>query len=179
MDIVHHITILVKLHFQALQNEFANENETIFHFGNMKNLNDGYEQRFTSNLHCGLDAPFANGLQNGVISHVHLLWNNGFISGEPFLFKCHVLCCAKIDDQIVGLMIISIQGSNKHLVLIFTSLVCPFFFITLLLQTIPHKEFRFYPMKTKLFVYLMSFVKQCGIFYTFTFFFLEIHEAIE
>ncbi len=71
MDIVHRITILVKLHFQALQNEFANKNETIFHFGNMKNLNDGYEQHFTSNLHCGLDAPFANGLQNGVISHVH------------------------------------------------------------------------------------------------------------
>ncbi len=30
-----------QLHFQALQNEFANSNETILHFGNMENLNDG------------------------------------------------------------------------------------------------------------------------------------------
>jgi hypothetical protein len=80
MDIVHFTTILVKLQFQALRNEFVNKNETIFHFGNMKNLSDGYKQHFTSNLYCGLDVPFANGLQNGVISHVHLPWNNGFIS---------------------------------------------------------------------------------------------------
>jgi hypothetical protein len=49
-------------------------------------------------LHCGLDVPFANDLQNGVISHVHPPWNNGFINGEPFSFECHVLCCARIDD---------------------------------------------------------------------------------
>jgi len=41
MDIVHLTTILVKFHFQVFQNEFANKNETIFHFGNMKNLSDG------------------------------------------------------------------------------------------------------------------------------------------
>ncbi len=72
MDIVHLTTILVKLHFQALRNEITNRNETIFHFGNMKNLSDGCKQHSTSNLHCGLDTPFANGLQNGFISHVHL-----------------------------------------------------------------------------------------------------------
>jgi len=27
------------------------------------------------------DVPFANGLQNGVIFHVNLSWNNGFING--------------------------------------------------------------------------------------------------
>ncbi len=79
----------------------------------MKNLSEGCKQHSTSNLHCGLDAPFANGLQNGVISHVHLSWNNGFVNGEPFLFQCHVLCCARIDDPIVGHMIISIQGGKK------------------------------------------------------------------
>ncbi len=68
IDIVHLTTIHVKVHFQALQNEFANGNETILHFENMKNLSDGCKQYFTSNLHCGLDVPFANGLQNGVIS---------------------------------------------------------------------------------------------------------------
>jgi hypothetical protein len=35
----------------------------------MKNLSDGYKQHFTFNLHCGFDVPFANGLQNDVISH--------------------------------------------------------------------------------------------------------------
>jgi hypothetical protein len=120
---------LSKLHFQAFRKEFAIENETILHFWSMKTLSDGYKQHYTSNLHCGLDGPFANGLQNGVISHVHLLWNNGFISGEPLSFKCHMLCCAKIDDPIVCCMIINIQGENKHLFLIFTSLVLFFFFI--------------------------------------------------
>jgi hypothetical protein len=93
----------------------------------MKSLRGGCKHHSTSNLHCGLDAPFANGLQNGVISHVYLQWNNGFVSGEPFSFKCHVLCCARINDPIVHCMIISIQGGNKHLFLIFTSLVCLFF----------------------------------------------------
>ncbi len=138
MDIVHLTRILVKLHFQALWNEFVNKNETIFHFGNMKNLNDGCKRHSTSNLHCGLDAPFANDLKNGVISHVHLPWNNGFISGEPFLFKCHVLCCAKTDDPIICCMIINSQSDNKNLFLIFTSLVCFFFLITFLFQTIRH-----------------------------------------
>jgi hypothetical protein len=41
MGIIDLTTILVKLHFQALRNEFANKNETILHFGNMKNLSDG------------------------------------------------------------------------------------------------------------------------------------------
>ncbi len=81
MDIVHLITILVKLHFQAFRNEFTNGNETIFHFRNMKNLSDGSKRHFTSNLYCGLWTPFANGLQNGVIFHVNLSWNNGFING--------------------------------------------------------------------------------------------------
>jgi hypothetical protein len=30
-----------KFYFQAFRNEFANKNETILHFGNMKNLSDG------------------------------------------------------------------------------------------------------------------------------------------
>ncbi len=124
-----------------------------------KNLSDGCKQHSTSNLHCGLDAPFANGFQNGVISHVHLPWNNGFVSGEPLSFKCHVLCYAGIDDPIVRRMIINIQGDNKHLFLIFTSLVCFFFLITFFLKTIPHKMSRFFAIKTKLFVHLMSFVK--------------------
>jgi hypothetical protein len=106
-------TILVKLHFEALRNEFANENETILHFGNMKNLNDGCKQHSTSNLHYGLDAPFANGLQNGLISHVHFSWNNGFISGEPLSFKHHVLCCAKIDDPIVRHMILAPKAETN------------------------------------------------------------------
>ncbi len=155
---------------QALQNESPNRNETILHFGNMKNLSDGCKQHFTSNLHYYRDAPFANGLQNGVISHVHLLWNNGFVSGEPFSFECHVLCCSKIDDPIIHHMIINTQGSNKHLFLIFTSLVCLFFLITLLLQTILHNVSKFLIIKAKLFICLMSFVKQCDIFHTFTFF---------
>jgi hypothetical protein len=59
-------------------------------------------------LHYGLDAPFASGLQNGIISHVHFPRDNGFVSGEPFSFECHVLCYAKIDDPIVQRMIINI-----------------------------------------------------------------------
>jgi hypothetical protein len=174
MDIVHLITILVKRYFQALQNEFVNVNEIVFHFGNMKSLCDGCKQHSTSNLHCGLDVPFANDLQNGVISHVHLQWNNGFVSGEPFLFKCHVLCCARINDPIVHCMIIGTQGGNKHLFLIFTSLVCLFFLMILLLQTIPYKMFEIFTMKTNLSVCLMSFIKQCDIFHTFILsFFLE------
>ncbi len=172
ISIVHLTTILVKLHFQALRNEFANRNEIILHFGNMKNLSDGCKQHSTSNLHCGFDAPFANGLQSGVISHVHLSWNNGFISGEPLSFKCHVLCCTRIDDLIICHMIISTQGNNKHLFLIFTSLVFFFFFflIILLLKIIPHKMSKFFAIKTKLFVCLMNFVKQCNIFGIFIFF---------
>ncbi len=57
-DIVHLTTILVKLHFQAFRNKFANRNETIIHFGNMKNLSDSCKQHFTSNLHHGLYVPF-------------------------------------------------------------------------------------------------------------------------
>ncbi len=170
MGIVHLTTILVKLHCETLRNEFVNINEIIFHFGNMKNLSDGCKQDSTSNLHYGLDAPFSNGLQNGVISHVHLPWNNGFVSDKPLLFECHVLCCARIDDPIVCRMIISTQGGNKHLILIFASLFCPFFLITILFQTIPHKMSRFFAIKTKFFICLMSFVKQCNIFHTFTFF---------
>ncbi len=44
MGIVDFTIILVKLHFQTLRNEFANRNETILHFENMKNLNDGCKQ---------------------------------------------------------------------------------------------------------------------------------------
>ncbi len=128
MDIVHLTTILIKFHFQAFLNEFVNENDTIFHSGNVKNLSDGCKQHLNSNLHCGLDVPFANGLQNGVISHVHLPWNNGFINGEPLLFKFHVLCCPRINDPIIHCMIINIQCGNKHLFLIFISLVCLFLF---------------------------------------------------
>jgi len=105
----------------------------------MKNLNDGCKQHFSSYLHYGLNVPFANGLQNGVNSHVHPLWNNGFVIGEPFSFEYHVLCCAKIDDPIICNMIISTQGNNKHLFFIFTSLICIFFLIILHFQTIPHK----------------------------------------
>jgi hypothetical protein len=67
-------------------------------------------------------------------------------------------------------MIIITQGGDKHLSLIFTSLVCFFFLITLLLQTIFHKMSGLFAIKTKLFVCLMSFVKQCNIFRIFTFF---------
>ncbi len=102
--------------------------------------------------------------------NVHLPWNNGFLNGEPLLFKCHVLCCAGIDDPMIHHMIISTQGGNKHLFLIFTSLVCFFFLITLLLQTISHKMSRFFVIKTKLFICFMSFVKQCNIFRIFTYF---------
>jgi len=173
MDIVNLITILVKLHFQAFRNEFANENETILHFGNMKNLNDGCKQHSISNLQCGLDVPFANGLQNGVISHVHHPWNNGFISGEPLLFKCHVLCCVGIDDPIIHCMIISTQSDNKHLFFIFHKL--GFLFLShhsSSSNNYSQSAWVFYNKK-KLFVYFMSFVEQCDIFHTFIFFFLE------
>jgi hypothetical protein len=83
---------------------------------------------FQYNLHYGLDAPFANGLENGVISYVHPSWNNGFVNDEPFLFKCHVLCCIKIDDLIVCHMIISTQGGNKMLFFIFHKLGLPFLY---------------------------------------------------
>jgi hypothetical protein len=139
----------------------------------MENLNDGCKRHSTSNLHCGINAPFANDLQNGVIPHVHLPWNNGFVSGEPFLFKFHVLCCARIDDPIIRRMIINMKGDNKKLFLIFTSLVCFFFFIILLFQTIRHKMSGFFTIKAKLFVCLMSFVKQCGIFHISLSFLLE------
>ncbi len=145
----------------------------LFFIWEHEELEYGCKQHFTSNLHCGLDVPFANGLQNGVISHVHLPWNNGFVSGEPLSFKCHVLCCVKIDDPIVRHMIISTQGGNKHLFLIYTSLVYFFFLITLLLQTIPHKVFGFFTIKAKLFVCLMNFVKQHGIFILSLSFLLE------
>ncbi len=135
---------------QTLRNEFANRKKTIFHFENIKNLHDGCKQHSTSNLHYGLDVPFANDLQNGVISHVHLPWSNGFVSGEPFSFKCHVLCCVIINNLIVRCMIISTEGDNKHLFLIFTSLVSLFFLIILLLQTIPHKMFMIFTIKTNL-----------------------------
>jgi len=81
-----------------------------------------------------------------------------------------VLRCARIDDPIVFRMIISTQGGNKHLFLIITSLVCFFFFITLLLQTILHKASGFFTIKAKLFICLLGFVNQCGILFTFTFF---------
>jgi hypothetical protein len=81
----------------------------------MKNLSDGCKQHFSFNLHYDLDAPFANGFQNDVISHVYLSCNNGFINDESFWFECHVLRCARIDDPIIFRMIISIQGNNKHL----------------------------------------------------------------
>jgi len=51
MDIIRLTTIFIKLHFQVLLNEFASRNETIPHFGNTKNLSDGCEQHFASNLH--------------------------------------------------------------------------------------------------------------------------------
>jgi len=123
---------------------------------------------FQYNLHYGLDAPSANGLQNGVISHVHPLWNNGFINGEPFLFKCYVLCCTKIDDLIVRHMIIGTQVGNKFFFFILTSLVCLFFVITFLLQTNSHKVSGFFAIKANLFKCLMNFVQKCGIFFTFT-----------
>jgi hypothetical protein len=126
MDIVHLTTILVKLHYEALQYGFANRNEIILHFGNMKNLSNGRKQQFTSNSHCGLDAPFAKRLKNGVISHVHLSCNNEFIIGEPLSFKCHVLCYTRIDDPIVRRMIINTQGNNKKKILDLHKLGLPF-----------------------------------------------------
>ncbi len=130
--------------FKPSKMNLVNKNETIFHFGNMKNLNHGCKQQFTSNLHCGLDVAFTNGLQNGVICHVHPSWNNGFISGEPFSFKYHVLCYAEINDLIVRRMIISTQGGNKHLFLIFTSLVCLSFSSLFFLKQILTKCLGFY-----------------------------------
>jgi hypothetical protein len=61
-----------------------------------------------------------------------------------------VLCCVIINNLIVRCMIISTEGDNKHLFLIFTSLVSLFFLIILLLQTIPHKMFMIFTIKTNL-----------------------------
>jgi hypothetical protein len=92
-------------------------------------------------------------------------------NGEPFLFECHVLCCTKIDDLIVCYMIINIQCRNKHLFLIFfASLVCLFLLIILLLQTIHNKKNLFFTIKKP--YHLPYEFCQCGIFYTFIFFFL-------
>jgi hypothetical protein len=49
--------------------------------------------QLASHLHCGFDAPLANGLQNGVIAHEHPPWGNALIGDKSFLFKCHVLHC--------------------------------------------------------------------------------------
>ncbi len=62
------------------------------------------------------------------------------------------------------------QGDTKYLFLIFTSLVCVFFLITLFLQTIPHKVSGFFIIRAKVFVRRMSFVKRRDIFRTFAFF---------
>ncbi len=96
----------------------------------------------------------------------------GFNSGEPFSFERHVLCCTKINDPIVHCMIICIQCGNKHLFLMFTSLVCLFFFTTFFLQTLFPKVSNFFTINKNLIVCLMSFVKQCNIFCNFTFFFV-------
>jgi hypothetical protein len=78
MGIVHLITILVKLHFQALRNEFANTNEIFFILGTWKI----WVMVVNNILPPTCIVIFANGLENGVISHVHLLWNNEFLSGD-------------------------------------------------------------------------------------------------
>jgi len=84
--------IFVKLHFETFGNEFTHQNEIIFHFWNMKNLGDGCVL-IRLPLHCGFDAPLANGLQNGLITHEHPPWGNALVRGKPFLFECHVLRC--------------------------------------------------------------------------------------
>jgi len=94
--------------FKPFENEFANINDIIIHFWNIKNLSDGCEQHFTCNLHGNLDVPFTNGFQNSLITHIHSLWNNGFINGKPLSLKCHVLCCIKTNDPIIHNMIIGI-----------------------------------------------------------------------
>ncbi len=96
MDIVHLTTILVKIHFQAFWNEFTNGNETNFILETWRTWVMVLSNILLQTCIVAFDVPFANGLQNGVIFHIHLSWNNGFINGEPFLFKCHVLCCTKI-----------------------------------------------------------------------------------
>jgi hypothetical protein len=123
LSIVDLTTILVKLHFETFKIEFIHRNETILHFWNMKNLGDGCVREFASHLHCGFDVPLANGVQNGVITHEHRPWGNVFVGGKPFLFECHVLRCTKIDNPIIHGMIISTQCHNKHLLVIFTSLI--------------------------------------------------------
>ncbi len=95
--------------------------------------------KLASHLHCGFDAPLANGLQIGVIPHEHPPWGNVFVCGKPFLFECHVLCCTRINNPIIRGMIISTQCRNKHLFVIFTSLINFFLFNNFLLQTISHK----------------------------------------
>jgi hypothetical protein len=67
-----------------------------------------------------------------------------------------MLRCAKINDPIIRRMIINTQDDNKHLTLIFTSLFCHFFLITLLFQTIPYKMFEFFIIEAKNFVCLMN-----------------------
>lgn len=48
-------------------------------------------KNFTSNLHGGLDDSFVDCLQNGVITHVHSLWNNGFISWTIIIQTSYVM----------------------------------------------------------------------------------------
>jgi hypothetical protein len=79
-------------------------------------------------LHCGFDVPLANGLQNGVIAHERSPWENAFVHGKPLLLDFHVLHCTKIDNPIIRGMIIGIQCDNKHLFVVFTSLIGVFFF---------------------------------------------------
>ncbi len=80
-----------------------------------------------------LMSPLANGLQNSVIAYEHLPWGNALLCGKPFLFKCHVLRSTGIDNPIIRGMIIGTQCRNKHLLMIFTSLISFFFFIIFLL----------------------------------------------
>ncbi len=118
----------------------------------MKNLGDGYVCQFASHLHCGFDVPLANGLQNGVIAHEHPPWGNALVRGKPFLFEYHVLRCTRIDNPIIRDMIIRTQCPNKHLFVIFTSVINFFFFVIFLLQTNFHKMFEFFTTETKLLV---------------------------
>jgi hypothetical protein len=64
--------------------------------------------QFASHLHCGFDAPLANGLQNGVISHEHLPLGNALVRGKPLLFEFHVLRYTKINNPIIRGIIIGI-----------------------------------------------------------------------
>jgi hypothetical protein len=69
--------------------------------------------QFASHLHCGFDAPLANGLQNGVITHEHPPWGNALIRGKPFLFECHVLRCTGIDNPIITLSNLKVEVFNN------------------------------------------------------------------